>query len=400
MDLISGYPFWPIRDGLIASYPTLKEDVTCQVAIIGAGITGALVAYYLSDAGMDVVLLDKRDAATGSTSATTGLLLYEIDTHLVELIKMIGREHAERAYQLCLEAIHKLEELARELEIECGLQRRKSLYLASQRTDVGALQAEYEARHAIGIRLDFLQQSEIEALFPFSYPAALLSHDAGQVDAYRLAHGLLQAAIGHGARVYDRTEIARHDPQGSRVVLTTSRGCQVRAGKVIFATGYETQQYLQQKIVTLRSTYALVSEPLDTFDGWYEKCLFWESARPYFYGRATDDGRAMVGGEDEDFADPAQRDRLIPDKTRVLREHFRQMFPAIEMDVAYSWAGTFGQTRDGLAYIGETPEFPNAYFTLGYGGNGITFGLIAAEIIRDLYLGRDNPDAQIFRFER
>jgi glycine/D-amino acid oxidase-like deaminating enzyme len=76
------------------------------------------------------------------------------------------------------------------------------------------------------------------------------------------------------------------------------------------------------------------------------------------------------------------------------------MFPGTELEVAYSWAGTFGSTKDGLAYIGQTAEWPHAYFALGYGGNGITYSVVAAEIIRDHFLGRPNPDADIFRFDR
>ena len=64
------------------------------------------------------------------------------------------------------------------------------------------------------------------------------------------------------------------------------------------------------------------------------------------------------------------------------------------------WAGTFGETKDGLAYIGAHPRLPHAYFALGYGGNGITYSLIAAEIIRDDILGRKNPAAKIFAFGR
>ena len=64
------------------------------------------------------------------------------------------------------------------------------------------------------------------------------------------------------------------------------------------------------------------------------------------------------------------------------------------------WAGTFGETKDGLAYIGATPEFPNAYFALGYGGNGIVYSLIAAEIIRDAFLGQPNPQHELFSFDR
>ena len=106
------------------------------------------------------------------------------------------------------------------------------------------------------------------------------------------------------------------------------------------------------------------------------------------------------GGEDEDFVNPRQRDALISQKTRTLVKKFARLFPDTPLEVAYAWAGTFATTKDGLAYIGTHPRFPHASFAFGYGGNGITFSLIAAEIIRDQFLGRKNHDARIFRFGR
>ena len=81
-------------------------------------------------------------------------------------------------------------------------------------------------------------------------------------------------------------------------------------------------------------------------------------------------------------------------------QKFGRLFPDVPLEVAFAWAGTFGETKDGLAYIGVHPRFPHTWFALGYGGNGITFSLIAAEIIRDDFLGRENRDARIFRFGR
>ena len=92
---------------------------------------------------------------------------------------------------------------------------------------------------------------------------------------------------------------------------------------------------------------------------------------------------------------------MIGKKVAELRKAYQRFYPhGPAIEVAYAWAGTFGETKDGLAYIGEPPEVPNAYFALGYGGNGITYSMIAAGIIADLCLGRENPDAQIFRFGR
>lgn len=76
------------------------------------------------------------------------------------------------------------------------------------------------------------------------------------------------------------------------------------------------------------------------------------------------------------------------------------MFPDLSFKVDFSWAGTFAETEDGLPYIGSIKQLPNTYFALGYGGNGITFSQIAAEILSDLLLGVKNKDAKIYSFDR
>ncbi|HEU5086462.1 MAG TPA: FAD-dependent oxidoreductase [Roseiflexaceae bacterium] len=401
MDLRSGYAFWPIKNGLLCSYPYLESDVTCDVAVIGGGITGALVSYYLVEAGFDTIVVDRRDIGAGSTSASTALLQYEVDTPLCDLIEMVGRVNAARSYLLCLEAIAKLEQLAERVGGETGFERKKSLYLASTSKDVGQLQREYEARRAAGIGLDYLDRDDIRARFAFDYPAALLSHDGAQVDPFRLMHQLFRVSSERGLRVYDRTEVSTVTYETNGVMLQTDRGPRIRARRVVMATGYESQQFVPQKIVTFHSSYALVSEPVRDFSGWGEdQCLIWETARPYVYMRTTRDKRSLVGGEDDPFDNDEVRDRRIGKKTERLLERFHSMFPAITIEPAYSWAGTFGETKDGLAYIGQHPSFPHTYFALGYGGNGITYSHVAAELIRDAMLGHPNPDADIFRFDR
>lgn len=230
--------------------------------------------------------------------------------------------------------------------------------------------------------------------------AAILAAGDAEVDAFRLTHLLLGQATEHGLRVYDRTAVTHVEPADDRVLLTTERGVTVTARRVVFATGYESQHYLKQDVGTLHSTYALISEPLEPFPAWPERCLIWETARPYLYLRTTADDRVIVGGEDTPFANDHRQDGLLKRKTKKLARRFLGLFPDADLEVAYAWAGTFGTTKDGLAYIGQTKEWPNAYFALGYGGNGITMSAVAAELITDHYLGRDNPDAALFRFDR
>jgi len=400
MDLISDHPFWPLNSGLIRSYPSLNRDLECEVLVLGAGITGAFCAYQLTKAGMDVVVLDKRDVASGSTSASTAMLQYEIDTPLTDLIETMGKTDAERAYQVCLESIGKIANLCDEIGDSCGFTWKSSVYLASRRKDVPGLQAEYAARRAAGFELDFLSQADVEARFSFSRPAALLSKDAAEVDVYRLAHRLLQRSQEAGCRIFDRTAMESYEVSPKGVTVTTENGAKVRAKWIVFATGYEVVEVLKRDIVNLNSSFAFVSEPIESFSGWWEKCLLWETARPYFYMRTTVDGRAIVGGEDANYRNPLRRDAAVGKKAAKLEKRFREMFPTIDFQPAYAWAGTFGETEDGLAYIGSVPELPRCFFTLGFGGNGITYSVIAAEIVRDTIEGRKHPDARLFRFDR
>ena len=201
--------------------------------------------------------------------------------------------------------------------------------------------------------------------------------------------------------MYDRTRVVRYDPVRGGVRLGTEQGHTVRARRVVFATGYETPEFLDRKIVRLHDTFALATAPVNGFEGWGDDhCLIWETARPYFYARTTGDGRVVMGGADRPFATPQQRRRLLLRQTRRIETQFRRLFPAIRFDVDWRWGGTFGDTEDGLPYIGTVRQFPNGYFALGYGGNGITFSWIAANLLLDRFLDRRNRDLEIFRFDR
>jgi glycine/D-amino acid oxidase-like deaminating enzyme len=392
----SASPFWPIRDGLISVYPSLKRDVSTDVVVIGGGITGAMVAYHLARAGVETVILDKRDVGHGSTSASTAMLLYEIDKHLTDLAAMRGERDAVRCYRLCLESIHKLERIVRDEGGHCGYGRKKSLYLASDSGDVASLRKECETRLAYGFRVKFLEGESLRGLGP----AAILSYDAAQVDPFSLTHLL----VGYGRdpliKAFDRTKMVELEATRSGVCVTTEGGHRVRAKRAVLAMGYESRVPRVAR-VTLKSTYAIVSEPMKGFPGWgHDRCIVWETARPYFYARTTEDGRAMVGGGDEDYVDAGRRDRLIPRKASALLHWIEKKFPLMDLEVAYAWAGTFGETEDSLPFIGEAPDYPNSYQALCYGANGTNFALMAAEIIRDLYLRRPNADSRLFRFDR
>jgi glycine/D-amino acid oxidase-like deaminating enzyme len=405
MDLTSGNIYWLDINGPPEPAPRLTHDLTCDVAILGSGVTGALVADRLARDGLSVVLLDRRPRlASGSTPASTGLLQYEIDTPLTELAKKIGLVDARRAYRRSHRSLGDFRKLVTGLDDDAGLVARRSLYVAKSPDDIGFIEAEAEARSEIGIDVAVLDAAALQRDYGITRPGALRSADALEADTCRLTRALLRRAQRHGTRLFADSTVVRYDARRADTLGLTIDGPsqpRVTATHVVFATGYETPQFLDQRLCELRSTYAIASQPLADFGPWRERCLVWEHDDPYLYARTTPDGRVIVGGEDEKYADPAQRDAKIDAKAKTLVAKFAAMLPSLPaLQPVYRWTGTFAQTPDGLPYIGSTDEFPGGHFALGYGGNGITFSLIAAQVIASTIAGQTDPDADLFRFGR
>jgi glycine/D-amino acid oxidase-like deaminating enzyme len=400
MTLKSGYPFWLIKDGLPYTFPKLDHDVETEVAIIGAGISGALVRYYLVEAGIPCVTVDARTIGLGSTSASTSLLQYEIDIPLYRLRKMIGRQEADRAYNLCGRAINVLAEIAGKLGMK-EFEQKDSLFYAARKKDEDWLKEEYKARKEAGFKVKYLTAKEVKERYGFDCYGAILSAHGAQTNAYMYAHYLLQhKKKGTELNIFDRTPVEniRHTKNG--VTLKTETGYTIKAKKLIYATGYEVVDFIDKDIVKLLSTYAVVSEQYNERKFWKDDVLIWNTAEPYLYMRTTPDNRVLVGGRDVEFSNPAKRDKLMKRKTKQLTADANKLFPHLDFKPEFSWTGTFGATKDGLPYIGPYEKLPNSYFALGFGGNGITFSLIAAEIIRDMLLGKENEDAGLFTFNR
>lgn len=400
MNLTTGYPYWLINSGLPVTYPKLDTSLKTDVLIIGGGISGALTAYYLINAGISCVLVDARTIGLGSTCASTSLLQYELDKPLSVLAEQIGFKAASRAYQLCDKAINTIEKISEKLKFSL-FQKQKSLFFAAYKKDKSLIEREYTARKKAGFDIKFLDENAIKAQFGFAAPAAILSEQGASTDAYLFTHALLKDARSKGLQVFDRTAISKIEYKKNGVKLETEQGHIITAHKVVNATGYEVTEFIDKKIVTLHATYALASEQIQTtLPVWKDQVLLWNTANPYLYMRLTSDNRIIVGGRDEEFYNPKRRDMLIKTKSMQLKNDFNKLFPAIDMLPEFSWTGTFGATADALPYIGTYDKTPHTYYALGFGGNGITFSVIAAEMIRDMILGKKNKDEGLFSFSR
>lgn len=392
--------FWLLKNGLLYSYPSLQENLSAEIIVIGGGITGALVSHALLQAGYEVTVLDKRDIAQGSTAATTAMLQYEIDVPLYQLADRIGTENAVLCYQAGIRAIQELAALVAREKIDCGFAEKQSLYFAHDEKAATALLQEYQMRNQHQLGVNWLPAAAIAQRYQLQTSGGILSTTAASMDAYRFTHELFHKNRQRGLRVYDQTEIATISYQSSGVQLQLDNGCTARCKKIVFCSGYETVAMIPEKTARLFSTYACVSETGIRLSPELKELLVWNTEEPYMYMRTTDDNRLLVGGADSPFNSGALRERTKERKTTLLMEKLGRFMPGTLFIDDFSWAGCFGTTRDGLPYIGQHEKYPNAYFVLGFGGNGITFSVQGMELILKLLRNEADPLLPLYRFGR
>ena len=285
--------------------------------------------------------------------------------------------------------------------MDCGFENKASCYVAHDSKSMEWLTKEFESRLSMGIQVKWLTELQLWDSYAVNGMGAILSRSGASVDSYRLAHNLMAYAKRHfGLEIYDHTEAINVEYDARKNYVYTDDSFLITADSIVYATGYETKELLNDKIVELNSTYACVSEPLAALPGHLSNTIFWDTQDPYLYVRSTSDNRIIVGGADEPFENAKKRDSIIEKKGFALMEMFNELMPTVNIIPDFCWAGTYGVTKDALPYIGSHPDFPRSYFVLGFGGNGITFSIMGMKIISDALSGRSNKFLEYFKFER
>jgi glycine/D-amino acid oxidase-like deaminating enzyme len=394
--LRAGNSVWERSPGTHLRMRKLADSTRADVVIVGAGISGAFMAHALAGRYEKVAVVDRRPPAHGSTTASTALLQWEIDTPLTELHDKIGAQ-AARAWRRSYCATQDLVTLAEHENIRCGLARRQSLYLAGNDMGFRGLEAELKARKRAGLPGEYLSTADLRALFGIDRTGAILSPGSAIANPVQLATGFLRRAMAKGVRFHSPVEIQNVVATKHGVILDTGDHF-IEARQAVFCTGYELLKGLPTKGTKITSSWAIATRPRAHYPKWLDEVVVWEASTPYLYMRSTPDGRLVIGGEDEDIDLPSYRARSMAHKTARLIAKTKKLIPDVQLSASHEWTGAFGESEDGLPVIDAVPDMPNCFAVMGFGGNGTIYSVIASQIVPTLLKGRPDKDADIFRF--
>ncbi len=367
-----------------------------DVVIVGAGISGALMAQTLAGKGLAILVIDRRQPVRGSSIASTAMIQHEIDVPLHQLATMIGNAKAVRVWRRSARAVEQLASLVRDLKMHCSFERRQTLFLAGEEYGSRALKAEVAARTSAGIDASLLDAATLLNRHGLDRTAAIESAISACANPAQLTCAVLRNAQRHGVEIVADIEVTDVREAEEQVFVATSSGRMISARHAVFCTGYEFLESVAQKDQKIISTWALASRPHLKRPEWLDRYLVWEGSDPYIYFRSTPDGRVIVGGEDEDCEDAYKDESKSAEKTKTLVQKFGDLTGFSIGKPDFTWSAAFGATPTGLPMIGAVPGMSKVFVTMGYGGNGITFSQIAADLISGEILGHRDADWDLF----
>jgi glycine/D-amino acid oxidase-like deaminating enzyme len=377
--------YW--KESLPEASPIPEEPPpdTCDVAVIGAGLTGLSTAYHLARKGASVCVLESGLAGDGASMRNGGMTLTGLKLFPHELISRYGREQALRLYRASVTVIDFIEELIRREGIDCDFSRCGALWAAYARSHVKDLEAAQSIlRNTFDYETRLVGRKELpDELGTKLYHGALIDPLSAGLNPAKLTRGLLNLARKTGVRICERTPVTGMVHRNRHIRLETDRGG-VRAAKVVAATnGYTPSflKFLRRRVIALRS-YIVVTEPLPpelAKELIPQNRMVFDTKHLLYYFRRIDGSRLLFGGR---VSFGAMEDRSAAEK---LQQSLQDVFPQLKpFRVEYFWSGNVGFTFDQMPHLGCDHHI---YYALGYCGHGVAMSVYAGHGLAGMISG-------------
>ena len=382
-------PYWS-ASATFQHFPKLTENVSADVVVVGAGVTGLTAAYLLAKAGKSAVLLERGRCAGTDTGHTSAHLTMVTDVRLTELVKRFGRDHAQAVWDAGLAGLAQIDAIVRAHGIDADFDWVDGYLHAPLDDDGGDERKDLQAEAALASELGF--DAEYVDAVPLIDRSGVRFAGQARIHPRKYLAGVARTIIELGGRIYEHSEAGEFSDNPRSV---TANGHTVACEDIVIAThnplvglsGFAGATLFQTKLALFTSYVIAGRVPR----GVIPDALWWDTSQPYHYLRVEphrDHDLVIFGGEDHKTGQ--ESDTLAC--YRRLETKLAALLRGVEL--THRWSGQVIESPDGLPYIGESAA--HQYAATAYAGNGLTFGTLAAMMISDAILQRDNPWTELF----
>lgn len=368
------------------SYPPLQAPREVDVAVLGGGIAGLTTALLAGRLGLSVAVLEADRVARATTAGSTVKVTAGHGLKYSELERVHGQDAARRYAEANQAALEQIAELVRELEIDCGFERRRHIVCAESDDERSTVEDEVEAERRAGLPATFSETTDL----PFPVTGCLVLEGQAQFHPRRYLLGLADAFVREGGTILERTRVVDVDGRDP-VVVATERG-EVRARDVVVATHFPVANrgLLFAKMAPMLE-HALAA-PIDRSAAPAEMYLAAGSAGWSLRTANVDGADLLIAvGQKHKVGEADDEER----HDAVLAEWARERFGVSE--IRYRWTRHDLWPIDRLPYIGRIGRGQDhVYVATGFGGWGMSNGTAAGMLLRDLLAGRESEWAELY----
>lgn len=372
------------------SFPELPGDTTADVAVIGAGIVGLVTADLLAKAGLHVVVLDAGRIVEGVTGHTTAKVTAGHGIIYTELLERFGADAARTYATSNVAALEYIAALVSDEGIDCDFARKTNFIFAAAPEETDTVRREAEAAAAAGLPSSFVDDVGL----PWDTYGAVRQPHQAQFHPRRFLLHLARNVRRNGGVVAERSR-ATDVENGTPCRVHTERGT-VTARDVVVATHmpFMDRGAFFTKVHPFREHVVAVRVPADAApDG-----MFVTAGSPTRSVRAApygDDALLIITGEKHKTGEESATE----ERYRRLHAWAVERFPVVSHE--YRWSAQDNYSIDGLPFVGRyTRTTHHLYTATGFNAWGMTNGTLAALLLSDAVLGRDNPWAELYDAKR
>ena len=365
-----------------------NEIIEVDAVIVGAGISGASVAWWMREAGLRVAVLDKGDICAGASGRNAGFITCGSVDHFSRQAGLLGEETALALWRMSQDNIDLIEEHLVGDGLECDFKRRGTYSLAGSDIEMVELSKTADVLTGLGVRVSVVDGADISReMSAEGFAGGVLYEDDGEVHPVKLVRGMLERS---GAAVYPHHEVRDMRQRDDGLDVLTQKAT-FRTTMVVLATnGYSHQlhPWFAERIYPTRGQI-LVTEPVAPF---LSAPCYANFVLDYF--RQLPTGQVLIGGfrQLEKEKEVGTSDTPSPVIQAALEAFLDRHFPVLRgVGIDYRWSGTMGFSVDGLPMIGSLPGHPNIYFLGGYTAHGIGWGFKAGQLTARLILEGEMP---------
>ena len=380
-----------LEENQIKEFPKLEKDEKADICIIGAGIFGISTAYYLSQNGYNVILIERNKIASKVTGHTTAKITSQHGLIYHYLLNQYGIDFAKKYFNANQGAITEIERIIQENNIECDFEQQNSYVYTTDKTELEKIQEEIEALDRINPDAKLVNKSQL----PFSIIKGIEFKNQAQFNPIKYIQGLVRKLEENKVRIFENTTCFDIKQDNEEYICYTENNT-IKSKYVVIATHYPFINIPGMYFAKMyqSSSYVIgVDTKTELFSGMYINI----QSPIYSFRTAVDNGKKilLLGGLDHKTGENI----TYQDSYGKLEQKAKQWYPNLE--VKYRWSTRDCITLDKIPYIGEFSNvLPNIFVGTGFNKWGMTSSNVAARIITDKIMKKENEYDEVFKSTR